>query len=111
MEWKTNGLMLLFSNRNIEMRTYPASGAGLAGGIEGATGPQRVSWGHPGDPGRVPDGREISSLVWPDNAAAEKTAKRVHPGRIGFPTIKTGPDRVKGGVLCRRLAYTCQLLA
>jgi hypothetical protein len=47
----------------------------------------------------------------PDNAAAEKTAKRVHPDRIGFKTIKTSPDRVKGRVLCRRLAYTCQVLA
>lgn len=45
MEWKTNGFMVLFSDMNREKQIYPVICASRAGGIEGAAGRSRPSWG------------------------------------------------------------------
>ena len=54
---------------------------------------------------------DLAVRDWSDNAGAGKTAERVNSERIDFISTKTVTERVKGGVLCRRLAYTCQVLA
>ena len=109
--WKTRGFMVLFGVMNSGNGIYPVFYAGRLGCITGLQGRSGPSWGFPGALAGLWEGADFAAWWGADNAAAGKTALRVNPEPIGFRTIKTGLERVKGGVLCRRLAYTCQVLA
>ena len=103
--------MVLFCVMNSVNGIYPVFYVGWFGCIVGTARRSGPSWGFSGALVGLWEGVDFATRWGPDNAVAGKMALRVNPEPIGFRTIKTGLERLKGGVLCRRLAYTCQVLA